>query len=62
MMSLLKRFMRNEEGQGMVEYGLIIGLIAVIIIAVVVGFGPQIKTMFSDEAITDKLDAGQEKK
>jgi pilus assembly protein Flp/PilA len=29
----MKRFLMNEEGQGMVEYGLIIALVAIVVIA-----------------------------
>ena len=43
----------RESGQGMVEYGLIIGLIAIIVIAVFVALGPQIKNMF-DDAVDDE--------
>ena len=45
---MIKNFMQDERGQGMVEYGLIIGLIAIIVIAVFVAPGPQIKNMFSN--------------
>lgn len=38
----------DESGQGMVEYALIVGLIAVVAIVVLVVFGPKIKNMFSD--------------
>ena len=41
-------FLKDERGQGMVEYGLIIGLIAIIVIAVFVALGPQIKNMFQN--------------
>ncbi|MBU0566988.1 Flp family type IVb pilin [bacterium] len=54
---MLKRLFRNEKGQGMVEYGLIIGLIAIIVLAVFIALGPQIKNIFnktvSNEAITN---------
>ena len=47
MMGLLKKlFVKNEKGQGMVEYGLIIGLIAVIVVAIFIALGPQIKSLF----------------
>lgn len=36
----------NKKGQGMVEYGLIIGLIAVAVIALLTGMGTQIKALF----------------
>lgn len=32
MIKMLKNLMRNVKGQGMVEYGLIIGLVAVVLI------------------------------
>lgn len=48
-------FVKNEDGQGMVEYGLIIGLIAVVVVAALVILGPKIADMFSN--IGDELDA-----
>lgn len=47
-------FIKDENGQGMVEYALILGLIAVAAIAVIVLIGPKIKDMFSDA--NDALD------
>jgi pilus assembly protein Flp/PilA len=41
---------RNEEGQGMVEYGLIIALIAVIVIAALLVLGPKVAGIFTDVA------------
>jgi pilus assembly protein Flp/PilA len=38
---------RNEKGQGMVEYGLIIALIAVVVIGALLLLGPQIARMFT---------------
>lgn len=38
----------REEGQGLVEYGLIIFLVAVVVIAILVLLGPQIGNVFSD--------------
>lgn len=40
------KFLRDEEGQGMVEYGLLLGLIAIAVIAVLVVLGPRIANMF----------------
>lgn len=37
---------QDEQGQGIVEYGLIIGLIAVIVVAIFIALGPQIKKLF----------------
>lgn len=41
-------FLKNENGQGMVEYALILGLIAVVAIVILVALGPKIRNMFSD--------------
>ncbi len=48
-----KAFFRKEEGQGMVEYALIIALIAIVVIAALILLGPQIATIF--ENITNRL-------
>ncbi len=40
--------LKNEEGQGMVEYALIIAFIAIIVIAGLVFLGPVIRDMFLD--------------
>lgn len=45
---MMRNFIPDERGQGMVEYGLIIGLIAIIVIAVFVALGPQIKNLFEN--------------
>ena len=37
----------EEEGQGMVEYGLIIALVAIVVIAALVILGPKIATIFN---------------
>lgn len=50
----VKKFFKSEKGQGMVEYGLIIGLVAVVLIAVLVAFRGQIAGIF------DSLSAGIE--
>jgi pilus assembly protein Flp/PilA len=38
--------LRDEEGQGMVEYGLILVLIAVVVIVVLVLIGNQVNNLF----------------
>lgn len=43
----------EEEGQGLVEYALILFLVAVVVIAILILLGPQIGSIFS--AITKGL-------
>ncbi len=52
---MLRKWFKDEEGQGMVEYGLIIGLIAVAVIAVLVILGPRVANMF--EQVNEQLPA-----
>ncbi len=40
-------FFKDENGQGMVEYALIIGLIAVVAVVVLIAFGPKIQNTFN---------------
>jgi pilus assembly protein Flp/PilA len=40
--------MKDEEGQGMVEYGLIIALVAVVAIVGLTLLGPQIRSLFEN--------------
>ncbi len=37
----------DEEGQGMVEYGLIIALVAIVVIAALVVLGPKVANIFN---------------
>ncbi len=43
---MLRNWFMDEEGQGMVEYGLIIALIAIVVIVALVALGPKIKAIF----------------
>ena len=45
----------DESGQGMVEYGLIIGLIAIIVIAVFVALGGPLAKMFEDAVGSEQV-------
>lgn len=45
----------REEGQGLVEYALILVLVAVVVIAILTLLGPQIGNVFSE--ITNGLQA-----
>lgn len=40
--------LKEEKGQGMVEYALIIGLVSIVVIAVLVLLGPAISEKFQD--------------
>lgn len=47
----MKRFMKmlkDEDGQGMVEYGLILGLIAIVVVVALAALGPKVRDMFSN--------------
>ncbi|MEZ4508431.1 MAG: Flp family type IVb pilin [Eubacteriales bacterium] len=52
----MKNFWKNESGQGMVEYGLIIALVAVVVIVGLTLLGGKAGNLFSD--ISDKLTIG----
>ena len=41
-------FLKDENGQGMVEYALILGLIAIVAVVTLVFLGPKIRDMFND--------------
>lgn len=40
-------YMPREEGQGLVEYALILVLVAIVVIAILLILGPQIGNVFS---------------
>lgn len=48
----MTRFLREEDGQGMVEYGLIIAAIAIAVIAVLWTFGDDIVALFEGLSFT----------
>ena len=47
MSQAISRFLRDEEGATAIEYGLIAGLIAVVIILAVTGVGTKLKDTFT---------------
>lgn len=53
MKTYAESYLRNEEGQGMAEYGLILALVAVIAIAGLVLLGPTLSDIFTD--VNDQL-------
>jgi len=55
----IRELKADESGQGMVEYGLIIGLIAIIVIAVFVALGGPLRNMFSGAVGTETMGKNQ---
>lgn len=53
MKKALDWFISEESGQGLVEYGLIIALVAVVVIGVLASMGDGIKGIFTE--VTGKL-------
>jgi pilus assembly protein Flp/PilA len=47
MTNLVKRFVRDEDGATMVEYGLMVALIAVVCIAAITIVGTSVRDMFT---------------
>lgn len=48
MLGLFKKLLFDENGASAVEYGLIVGLIAVVIIVAVSSLGQELKAVFED--------------
>ena len=44
---MLRSFFVREEGQGLVEYGLILVLIAIVVVGVLAVLGNKVSTVFS---------------
>ncbi len=40
-------YLPQEEGQGLVEYALILALVAIVVIAILIILGPQVGSVFS---------------
>ena len=55
MTNFIKNFLQDEEGATAIEYGLIAGLIAVVIIGTVTALGTRISGVFG--TIDEKLEA-----
>lgn len=53
---MLKKFLKDENGQGMVEYGLIIAVVALVVVVGLTALGGDLKTMFA--GIKSKLNIG----
>jgi pilus assembly protein Flp/PilA len=52
MLETIKSMLRDEEGATMVEYGLMLALIAVVCIVAVTAIGTNLSTLFSSVAQT----------
>lgn len=46
MLNAITRFIRDEEGATALEYGIIAGLISVVIVGVLPGIGDKLKVIF----------------
>lgn len=53
MLKMLKNLVKNDEGQGMAEYGLILAGIAIVVIVAIGLLGTQLDTLF--DAVTAEL-------
>ncbi len=51
----MRKFFEDESGQGMVEYGLIIALVAIVVIAALAVLGPKVAGIFTN--VGEKLDS-----
>ena len=49
----LQRYLKSEKGQGMVEYALVVGLVALAAITTMTSLGTEISTRFT--GITEQL-------
>lgn len=47
-MEFLRKLWSEEEGQGMVEYGLIIALVSIVVITALLAVGGQLTTIFTN--------------
>jgi pilus assembly protein Flp/PilA len=48
MKNLINRFVREEEGQDLIEYGLLIGIITIACIVAIQAIGPKVAQYFID--------------
>ncbi len=46
--NLVSQMMKSKKGQGMVEYGLIIGLIAIVVIVALTALGGGLERIFNE--------------
>ena len=48
MKNLINRFVREEEGQDLIEYGLLIGIITLACIVAIKAIGPKVASYFDN--------------
>lgn len=48
MMKLLARFVNEDEGQDLIEYGLLVGIITVGAITAITAIGPKVQKYYDD--------------
>ena len=48
MRKLLARFVREDEGQDLIEYGLLAGIITAAAVTAIVAIGPKVTAYFTD--------------
>jgi len=56
MKKMIRKSVADEEGQGMVEYALLIGLIALVVFTAIALIGPRVSSLFekaTDSFVTD---------
>lgn len=47
MKTLITRFIREDQGQDLIEYGLLVGIITVAAITAITAIGPKVGTYFT---------------
>lgn len=47
-MNLVKRLIKEEEGQGMIEYVLIVAFISIVAIALITGVGKKVQNIWTN--------------
>jgi pilus assembly protein Flp/PilA len=57
MMEMFKNLITEEEGQGMAEYALILGVLAIGVVAILITFGEAIIDQFN--AVIDNFTTGE---
>jgi len=55
MVGKINKFLQNENGQGMVEYALILALIALVVVGALGTLGQSVKKVYQNEELLDAL-------